>query len=334
VLSFQKEVDYMIEKKTDEIEAKVCSEYSNTAGIVVYKDGVNVYEKYFNGYTAGNAVHICSVTKSVFSALIGIAVRKGYIGGIHQHVLDFFPDYTVIPGERTIQHITIKHLLTMTAPYKYDTEPYEKFFTSPHPVYDALDLLGGERPIGKFNYSAVGGTHILSGILAKAVGKSVFDFASENLFTPLGLTVPHSVVLHSEEEQLAFMNDKNSRGWIADPQGCSMASWGLFLTPSEMAEVGLLYLNGGVRDGRQLVPAEWIAESTGEQSRCEEWGMLYGYLWWLTGGGSYAALGDGGNVIYVNPEKDMVIAIASLLVPEPKNRIELIKTFIEPAFAD
>jgi CubicO group peptidase (beta-lactamase class C family) len=324
----------MIEKKKDEIEAKIRSEYNNTAGIVVYKDGVSVYEKYFNGYTAGNAVHICSVTKSVFSALIGIAAGKGYISGVNQHVLDFFPDYTVKPGERTIQNITIEHLLTMTAPYKYETEPYEKFFKSPNPVYDALDLLGGERPIGKFNYSAVGGTHILSGILAKAVGQSVFDFASENLFSPLGITVPRSVILHSEEEHLAFMNDKNSRGWIADPQGFNTASWGLFLTPSEMAELGLLYLNGGVRNGRQQVPAEWIAESTREHSHCSEWGMSYGYLWWLTGKGCYAALGDGGNVIYVNPEKKMVTAIASLLVPEPKDRLKLIKEYIEPVFGN
>ena len=324
----------MSQKKIEEIEEQIRSGYSNTAGIVVYKDGVNVYEKYFNGYTAGNAVHVCSVTKSIVSALTGIAVGKGLITGIHQHVLDFFPDYTVKPGEKTIQNITLKNLLTMTAPYKYDTEPYEKFFESPNPVYDALDLLGGEKPVGKFNYSAVGGVHILSAVLAKAAGCPVRDFASEQLFAPLGIRVPRSVVLNNKEEHLAFMNAKDSRGWIADPQGFNTAGWGLFLTPVEMAAVGRLYLNGGAWNGSQLIPAEWIAESTKEQSRCTEWGMSYGYLWWLTGGGSYAALGDGGNVIYVNPEKDMVIAIASLLVPEPKNRIELIKTGIEPAFAD
>lgn len=329
-----KEADDMIEKKADEIEAKICSEYSNTAGIVVYKDGVNVYEKYFNGYTAGNEVHVCSVTKSVVSALIGIAVGKGCIAGTNQHVLDFFPDYTVKPGEKTIQNITIKNLLTMTAPYKYDTEPYEKFFESSNPVYDALDLLGGGKAIGKFNYSAIGGTQILSAVLVKAVGRPVFDFASENLFFPLGISVPHSVVLHSREEHLAFMNDRNSLGWVCDPQGFNTAGWGLFLTPVEMAAIGRLYLNGGSWNGRQLLPAGWVSESTKEQSRSEEWGLSYGYLWWLTGGGSYAALGDGGNVIYVNPEKKLVIAIASLLVPEPKDRLDLIKRYIEPAFAD
>lgn len=80
------------------------------------------------------------MTKSVFSALIGIAIDKGYIKYADQKVLDFFPYYNIKPGEKTIQDITIRNLLTMTAPYKYKTESYEKFFTSQNPIQDALDL--------------------------------------------------------------------------------------------------------------------------------------------------------------------------------------------------
>ena len=306
--SVKQEGDYMIQKKINEIETKIRSEYSNIAGIVIQKNGARVYEQYFNGYTAKNAVHVCSVTKSIFSALIGIAVDKKYITTVNQHVLDFFPDYTVKTGEKTIEKITIKNLLTMTAPYKYETEPYEKFFESRNPIYYALDLLGGDGPIGTFNYSAVGGTHILAGILVKATGQSVLDFAVENLFSQLGISVPYSVVLHSKEEYLAYMNDRNSRGWVSDPQG----TW----------------------NNRQIVSGTWVGESTHEHSRCADPETAYGYLWWLTGRDSYAALGDGGNVIYINTKKKIVVAIASLLVPEPKDRIGLIKKYIEPAFED
>ena len=315
-------------------EASIDAQYSNITGIVIQKDGETRYERYFHGRSADNAAHVFSVTKSVFSALIGIAISQGAIQSVEQKVLDFFPDYRVQQGETTIQQVTIENLLTMTAPYKYEMEPYQLFFTSPNPIQDALDLLGGDKPIGAFHYSAVGGTHILSGLLARATGKNTFDFAKEHLFDPLGIHVPQSIVLRSEEEHMAVMSDKNTRGWVADPQGNNFASWGLFLTPREMAKFGKLYLDGGNWAGRQIVPAAWVAESTREHSRCNDWGKLpYGYLWWVIDANSFAALGDGGNVIYVNTKKKLVIAIASYMAPEVKDRIKWIKTLIEPLFS-
>lgn len=323
----------MNQEKIKEFEKIISDDYSNITGIVIQKSGIKLYESYFNEYTADNAVHVYSVTKSIFSALIGIAIDEGAVKSVDQKVLDFFPNYTVHAGERTIQDITIRNLLTMTAPYKYETEPYEKFFASQNPIQDALDLLGGDGPIGEFNYSAVGGTHILSGVLAKATGRSILDFATENLFSPLEISVPRNVVLRSKEEHLAVMNDKNTHGWAVDPQGINTASWGLFLTPAEMVKIGQFYLNGGVWNGKQIVSAEWISESTREHSRCVQWGNLaYGYLWWLIDGDSYAAMGDGGNVIYVNTKKKMVISIASLFTSEARDRIEFIKGYIEPMF--
>jgi CubicO group peptidase (beta-lactamase class C family) len=130
------------------------------------------------------------------------------------------------------------------------------------------------------------------------------------------------------------MNDKTSAGWVVDPQGNNTASWGLFLRPADMSKIGQLYLNGGMWDGRQIVPAEWIDESTKEHSR---WGKLsYGYLWWVIDEKehAFAALGDGGNVIYVNAKKSMVVSIASLFTPDAKDRIEFIKGHIEPMFED
>jgi CubicO group peptidase (beta-lactamase class C family) len=102
----------------------------------------------------------------------------------------------------------------------------------------------------------------------------------------------------------------------------------------DMAKIGQLYLSGGMWDGKQIVPAWWIDESTKEQSRWSK--LAYGYLWWVIDEKqhAFAALGDGGNVIYVNAKKNMVVAITSLFVPDVKDRIEFIKECIEPMFED
>lgn len=320
----------MNQKLFKKLEQTICTDYGNTVGLVIQPNNAKPYEHYFNGYTASDAVHVFSVTKSIISLLIGIAAAKGCLK-TDQKVLDFFPDYTVLPGEHTIQNITVAHLLTMTAPYKYETEPYEKFFESPNPIRDALDLLGGDNPIGRFNYAAIGGSQILSGILARATGQPVLAFAQEHLFSALDIYVPCSIEIHSREEHFAVMNNKNTCGWTVDPQGNNTAGWGLFLRPADMAKIGALALNRGIWNGRQIVPADWISESTSRHSRCAQWGDLdYGYLWWLIDSDSFAAMGDGGNVIYVNTKKQLVISIASLFVPDAKDRIQLIKEQIEP----
>jgi len=320
----------MTQSNIQAFEADIREQYGNIAGLLVQRDGKTLYEGYFNGYTAEHAAHVFSVTKSVFSLLFGIAVDQGKIGSIDQPVLDFFPDDPVPVGEKTILQVTIRHLLTMTAPYKYETEPYERFFASLNPIRDALDLLGGNKPIGEFHYSAIGGTHILSGILTRATGQSALEFAREHLFRPLGISVPRSITLRSAEEHFTVMNDRDTRGWVADPQGHNFASWGLFLSPREMARIGQLCLQNGVWNGKRIVSEQWIEQSTREQS-C--WGNLaYGYLWWVLDENRFAALGDGGNVIYGNRNNNMVIAIASLFAPDAKDRIEWIQAQVEPLF--
>lgn len=322
----------MNQSKKIELEKIISSSYDNTAGIVVLKNGKALYENYYSGYTATNKLHVFSVTKSIISILIGIAIDKGYIKSIDQKVLDFFPDYKVKRGEKTIQNVTLKDIMTMTAPYKYKSEPYTKYFTSHDWVKSALDLLGGKGKIGEFRYTPLIGPDILSGIIVKTTGQSVLDFATEYLFSPLGINVEGNVVFRNKEEQLAWYKEKNIRGWVADPQGVNTAGWGLSLTPMDMAKIGQLYLDGGGCNGKQIISAEWIEESTKEHSK---WGDLsYGYLWWIIDNKEhiYAALGDGGNVIYVNTKKKMVVSIASLFMPHAKDRIKLIKEYIEPMF--
>lgn len=326
----------MNRERIREFEQMAAGEYPNLAGIVVSKNGDILYQRYFNGFTCDDALHVFSITKSVVSALMGIAMEQGHIKSIDQPVLDFFPDYRPPAEEASIQGVTLRHMLTMTAPYKYEAEPFDEFFASENWISAALGYLGGRPSPGDFLYSALVGTHILSGVLVNATGQSLLDFAGENLFAPLGIELAGSVVFGSAEEQLAWSaREKHPRSWVADPQGFNTASWGMTLTPLDLNKIGQLYLDGGVWKGRQIVPSAWVAESTRPHSLWKEMGLPYGYLWWIVGDSdsAYAAIGDGGNVIYISPEKQLVVSIASVFMPEAKDRIQLIRNWIEPIFA-
>lgn len=326
----------MNQERIKDLENKINNAYSNIAGIVVLKDGKIQYENYFNECTADSRIHVYSVSKSIISILIGIAMDKGYIKSIDQKVLSFFPDYTVKRREKTIENVTLKDLLTMTVPYKYKFAPYTyiKYFMSDDWVNFTLGLLGGKGQIGEFRYTPLVGPDILSGILVKATGKSVLDFATENLFSELGITVKGNVALHSAKEQSAFNKSKSISGWVTDPTGINAGGWGLTLSPVDMAKIGQLYLDGGMWNGKQIVSTEWINESTREHSRWKKVNISYGYLWWIIDDKEHAcaAMGDGGNVIYFNAEKRIVVSIASIFVQNAKDRIEFIKKYIEPMF--
>ena len=324
----------MKEAKVIELENKINKDYNNITGVVVLKDGKIQYENYFNGCSRESTIHIYSVTKSIVSILIGIAIDKGYIKSVNQKVLDFFPDYIVKKREKTIHKITLKDLLTMTAPYKYIIPPYIKYFTSNDMVNFSLDYLGGLGKIGKFKYTPLIGPDILSGILANVTGQSVLDFARENLFTPLGINIYGNIRFNSKEEQLAFNNATNISGWVVDSCGINTAGWGLALSPMDMAKIGQLYLDGGIYNGEQIVSTKWIDESTTEHSRWKKLNLPYGYLWWINNDieDGFAAMGDGGNVIYVNKDRNIVVAITSLFKRNVTDRIDFIKNYIEPIF--
>lgn len=322
----------MKNEKTAKLEKVIRENHSNIAGIVVLKDGKKAYETYLNGCTENTPVHVFSVTKSIVSILMGIAIDRGHIKSVDQKILDFFPDYTMTRGQQSLPDITIKHMLAMTAPLKFKLNPYQKFFSSDDWVKASLDALGGRGKIGVFKYMPLIGPDILSAILVQATGQSLLQFATENLFSPLGITVKDNLTFPDKEEHLAFLNGKNISGWAADPKGINTAGWGLTLTPMDMAKIGQLTLNQGRWEKTQLLSAEWIKESTKEQSRWKKQNLPYGYLWWLNIGTGYAAMGDSGNIIYINPEKQMVTAIAALYQRKTKDRIQLIKEQIDPIF--
>lgn len=320
----------MDQAKKTALEKAIQQEYGNTAGLVILKGNQTLYEGYFKGCTAESRIHIFSVTKSILSLLIGIAIDKGAIESVDQKVLDFFPEYEVSEENKTIQQITIRHLLTMTAPFSYEVEPYVEYFTSESWSTFALSYLGGQGAIGSFQYRPIVGPDILSGILTKATGESVRNFAEKHLFAPLGINVDSDIVFQSQEEQFAFYEATTISGWVADHTGINAAGWGLTLAPMDMAKIGSLYLNNGSWQEQQIVSDEWIAESTREHSRWQEMNLAYGYLWWLIDENCYAAMGDGGNIIYVNKAKQLVVASTALFVQDAKDRIDFIKAHIEP----
>lgn len=311
-------------KKLSELDPKIKSEYSNINGIVVVKNGYIAYERYYHGYGPNDTYHIASVTKSIISALIGIAIHEGYIKSVDQNVLDFFPEYVSDPSNKQIQDITVRHLLTMTAPYPFEDwhEPLDKMCMQQDWVTYTLNMLGQGGTIGTFKYSTAG-AHLLSAIITRSIEKSTREFANEHLFKPIGMKeIPHYKMKSFGFDDLF---GKDVKGWINDPDGNSTGGWGLTLTPRDMARFGLLYINRGCWDNQQIVPRSWIAESTALNTN------NYGYLWWLRdedGVFSYSALGDGGNVICCVPEKGLVVAIASEFTMNARDRWQLIKKYL------
>jgi len=228
-----------------DLENTIIKDYSNIAGMIIQRDGKTLFERYFNERSSSTPIHVFSIAKSIVSILIGIAIDKGYIKSVEQKVLDFFPNYIIKRGEKTIQTITIQNMLTMTAPYKYKSAPYTKYFTSDDWVESSLDLLGGKKPAGEFRYTPLIGPDILSGILANATGQSVLDFATEYLFYPLGIAIENNIVFKDKEEQLAFVKGRGVSGWVSDPKGTNTAGWGITMTVTDMTKIGTLYLNMG-----------------------------------------------------------------------------------------
>jgi CubicO group peptidase (beta-lactamase class C family) len=262
--------------------------------VTVIRNGSLVLDASFYPYEPGVLHDVASVTKSVTSALIGIAIDKGYIRSVEQPVLDFFPGRTVPNLDATKRAITVEHLLTMRSGLDCGFAPGEAelfaMFQSRNWVQFTLGLPMKLAPGTRFVYCGPG-VHLLTWILRKTTGKSPVDFARQHLFEPLGI---QEVV------------------WPADPQGVNTGWGNLRLHPHDMARLGYLYLHQGTWDGRQLLRPEWVSASTSPRVSVLPYGSgragSYGYLWWV-GSDFYAATGRGGQVIAVHPEKHLVVVL-------------------------
>ena len=313
---------------------------SNICQICAIRDEETVYEDCWRGFTNEDAINVNSVTKGVMAILAGIAVDKGAIESIDEKVLTYFPDYQVKRGEKTIYDVTIRHLLTMTAPYKGKSEPWKKVCTSDDWTKAALDFLGGRGGItGEFRYATLG-IQILAGIIERATGEKCIDFANRNLFIPLGIPEHTIHGESSKEDQFDFFMNKGPRKneWYSDPQDTVTAGWGLCASGKDLAKIGSMVLNEGKYKGNQIVSSEWIRQMTTPYLKLgERFGFMeYGFLWYrpLENRDVFAAIGDSGNIIYVNKEQNLAVGMTGTFKPRIFDRVEFIEKYVVPMIID
>jgi len=324
--------------ENDYLDAYISEKEPNICQICVWKSGQKIFSREWNGYRETDCTHIMSATKSIVSLLVGIAVDNGFIHSIDEKVMSYFPDYKVKRGEKTIYDVTIRHLLTMRAPYKGKGDPWSKVCSSENWTFTSLDCLGGKKGItGEFDYRTVC-LHILSGILFRATGMKTVDFANQYLFSPLGIPEHRNYYAETAEEHKQFTISKTPKGniWFADPEGLGTPGYGLCMSAADMAKIGQLCLNNGTWDGKRIISEEWISEMTlprPVESNAFR-GMQYGFLWWIIHPEKniYAAIGNSGNVIYVDPGENVTAAVSSYFKPTVFDRVDFIEEILLPCF--
>lgn len=283
--------------------------------LLVVKNGYLIFEKYYSFGSPHKIAVVHSVTKSVTSALVGIALEKGHLQSVDQKLIEFFPEHITADSDPRKNQITIRHLLTMSAGFRWDDRgpSMTNWYTGLDWIKGAIQLPQDNRPGEVFNYNS-SSSHILSAILSEATQTSTLDFARANLFEPLGIT---------------------SAYWHKDPQGYCIGGFGLGLSARDLARFGFLYLNNGYWNGRSVVPEEWVKESTRMQIHAfghPLYGRFgYGYQWWVKevdGCRSFRAWGRRGQYIVVVPELDMVVAVTSNpQMPHPPTSIHYAPLF-------
>ena len=256
--------------------------------ILIERSGRLIYEEYFDGFderwgsgslgrrsmTRDSLHDVRSVTKSVVSALVGVAIHDGAIRSLDQPVIEWFPEYPELnTAER--RRVTLRHVLGMTSGLEWNEDvPYNdprndeiRMTRDPNPLRYALSRPFAFDPGAEFTYNG-GLTHVMGAVVSRAARTSLRDYARTKLFEPLGIT---------EFE------------WLGDLAGLPAAASGLRLRPRDLAKFGSLYLHGGRWNGKQVLPAEWTTESTRRHFRFRprsgpdaggEFG--YSYFWWYS----------------------------------------------------
>jgi CubicO group peptidase (beta-lactamase class C family) len=281
-----------------------------TSFIIAQNDTI-VFEEYYNGSDQTQSTNIQSVTKSVISALMGIAIREGYFKGAEQRLSEVFQAYFPRGDDALKNGLTLRHLLTMSAGFQWESD---------EPMYrrDPVEAILSEpletEPGKTFHYNS-GLPHILSILIAQESGMSTREFAENTLFDPLEISLTE---------------------W-KDVNGVHNGCCELWLTPRDLVQIGLLYLHQGEWNGEQVIPKEWVQESTRYHIETDDQ-KGYGYYWWLTKIDDheiFSALGWGGQFIHVIPDLDLVIVgtknISDLPDPDPYE-YKILEDFIIPSF--
>jgi CubicO group peptidase (beta-lactamase class C family) len=290
--------------------------------LLVVKDGKLVVEEYWSGqdadltnYEFGLADPIefdrdtphfqASVTKSITSILVGIAIDEGFLQGVDEKMFSFFPEYADLSAGGK-EKLTLAHMLTMGTGIPWDESyPYtdirndlNRMWHDTDPIRVVLEMPVVAAPTTRFFYNS-GTTNLVGEIVRRGTGMSVVEFAEHNLLGPLGIT---------SYEWVGFENDPDM----------ALASSGLYLRPRDMAKIGQLYLQKGMWNGEQIVSREWVESSVKRwvsippSARGPDHASGYGYQWWLEeyDGGkieAYSARGHGLQFIVVLPDLNMVV---------------------------
>ncbi|WP_193315446.1 serine hydrolase [Nostocoides sp. F2B08] len=262
-----------------------------------------------------------SVTKSVMSTLVGIAIGEGQIEGVESTVGELLPSRAAEMSEETAA-VTLHQVLTHTGGFAADTgNASREYFAAEDWVGQILADRNESGPVdGTFVYSNAG-AHLLSAILVEATGVPVLEYARQKLFDPLGIpTEPafEPAFDFADEAAAAATYEQYWDAdftWPVDPQGLHEGACCIKLRPQDLAAIGQLYLDQGRWDGQQVVPEQWVEQATTPHVEVREPGATgYGYLWWTTDIADepgYVAFGLGGQVIAVVPAQQLVLAIAT-----------------------
>jgi CubicO group peptidase (beta-lactamase class C family) len=268
--------------------------------------GSLVLERYYNGARPARLANIKSASKSVISALIGIAIDRGLIAGVRQPIASYFPHLLGTGADAAKQEITVEDLLTMRAGLETTSNRnYGRWVQSGDWVRYALNQPLLYPPGTTMEYST-GNAHLLSAILTRVTGASTWQFAQQALAQPLGFSLAQ---------------------WPRDPQGVYFGGNDMLMTPRQMIAFGELYLNRGRTGAQQIIPTAWVEASfvPRAQSRRES-DRLYGYGWWireLGGRQAFYAWGYGGQFIFVVPELDLVVVTTSSTAVSQERRSHL-----------
>lgn len=289
--------------------------------VLVIRNGYKVAETSYYPYQPQDVHNIFSITKDFTSALVGKAIEEGYIKGVDEPVMPYFSDYQIQNLDEQKKSITIKHMLTMSSglewfengDYTSSRDSNTQMWGSDDQLQYVLDRPMAESPGSTFNY-ATGGTHLLSGLLSKAIEKPVAAYAKEKLWEPMGI-------------KTAF--------WATDNQGYNAGGSRSLYTAEDLAKFGYLYLNEGQWDGQQLISKDWVKESTTKWMDTPNGpaGLDgYGYQWWMNPFGGYSGRGYAGQFLFVLPEQNMVVVFFGSLKGGNYFKPEhFVKNFLIPA---
>jgi len=288
----------------------------NIQSISIIRNGYLVMDSYVHPFADSQKHEMFSTTKSIISALIGIAIDKGYIKGVNQTLAELFPNRKISNLDGLKQTITLKNLLMMASGLNCN-DGWEKnwaglfeMMKSNDWVQYTLDLPIEKTPGEWFDYCN-GVSHLLSAAISESTGMKTIEFAKKYLFDPLGIV---------------------DIKWDTDPGGTNIGFSKMSLQPKDMAKFGLLYLNKGKWEDKQIISAEWIEASTRPYLDGRLGGSKYGYQWWVNPAGYYAALGMYGQTIFVVPEKNLVAVFTGNI--EGENMFvsgKLLREYIIPA---